>query len=110
MHKSAMLRYFETREDVFLEPAADGWTTWSAEARSALGALATSGGQAPGRAPARGDGRSTRRPNAAWPPPSRTRSSHGPCSATSSRTPRSTWSATSPSTGYASPRSARSPR
>jgi AcrR family transcriptional regulator len=28
MHKSAILRYFETREDVFLQLAADAWSEW----------------------------------------------------------------------------------
>jgi AcrR family transcriptional regulator len=30
MHKSAMLRYFETREQIFLRLTADGWREWSA--------------------------------------------------------------------------------
>jgi AcrR family transcriptional regulator len=30
MHKSAMLRYFETREQIFLRLAAAGWREWSA--------------------------------------------------------------------------------
>lgn len=29
MHKSTMLRYFETREDIFLRLAAQGWADWS---------------------------------------------------------------------------------
>ncbi|HEX3802863.1 MAG TPA: TetR family transcriptional regulator [Solirubrobacteraceae bacterium] len=29
MHKSAMLRYFETREQIFLTLTADGWREWS---------------------------------------------------------------------------------
>ena len=28
MHKSAMLRYFETREEIFLRLTADGWREW----------------------------------------------------------------------------------
>ncbi|WP_424642410.1 TetR family transcriptional regulator [Embleya sp. AB8] len=36
MHKSAMLRYFETREDIFLRLAANAWRDWSAEVRSRL--------------------------------------------------------------------------
>jgi AcrR family transcriptional regulator len=28
MHKSALLRYFETREQIFLELTADGWSDW----------------------------------------------------------------------------------
>ncbi|MFI9560291.1 TetR/AcrR family transcriptional regulator [Nonomuraea endophytica] len=39
MHKSAMLRYFETREDIFLHLAADGWRDWSAEVREQLAAM-----------------------------------------------------------------------
>jgi AcrR family transcriptional regulator len=30
MHKSALLRYFETREEIFLRLTADGWREWSA--------------------------------------------------------------------------------
>ena len=30
MHKSAMLRYFETREEIFLHLAAEAWQKWSA--------------------------------------------------------------------------------
>jgi AcrR family transcriptional regulator len=29
MHKSAMLRYFETREEIFLRLTADGWRDWT---------------------------------------------------------------------------------
>lgn len=29
MHKSAMLRYFETREEIFLRLTADGWQEWT---------------------------------------------------------------------------------
>ncbi|WP_042408347.1 TetR/AcrR family transcriptional regulator [Streptacidiphilus carbonis] len=29
MHKSALLRYFETREEIFLRLTADGWLEWS---------------------------------------------------------------------------------
>jgi AcrR family transcriptional regulator len=36
MHKSAMLRYFETREQIFLRLTADGWRDWSASLRSLL--------------------------------------------------------------------------
>jgi AcrR family transcriptional regulator len=39
MHKSAMLRYFETREQIFLKLTADGWREWSAALRQQLGAL-----------------------------------------------------------------------
>jgi AcrR family transcriptional regulator len=40
MHKSAMLRYFETREQIFLALTAEGWEDWSAELRARLGELA----------------------------------------------------------------------
>ena len=33
MHKSALLRYFETREEIFLRLTADGWREWSAALR-----------------------------------------------------------------------------
>ncbi|MCI2421636.1 TetR family transcriptional regulator [Saccharopolyspora sp. K220] len=39
MHKSAMLRYFETREQIFLKLTAAGWRDWSAELRARLGRL-----------------------------------------------------------------------
>jgi AcrR family transcriptional regulator len=39
MHKSAMLRYFETREQIFLRLTAVGWHEWSAALRRRLGAL-----------------------------------------------------------------------
>jgi AcrR family transcriptional regulator len=39
MHKSAMLRYFPTREEIFLRLTAGSWRQWSAELRQALGAL-----------------------------------------------------------------------
>ncbi|MGW5134684.1 TetR family transcriptional regulator [Streptomyces sp. NPDC004135] len=38
MHKSALLRYFETREQIFLELTAEGWREWSAALRADLGA------------------------------------------------------------------------
>ncbi|MFE1433562.1 TetR/AcrR family transcriptional regulator [Streptomyces griseoaurantiacus] len=37
MHKSALLRYFETREQIFLELTAEGWREWSATLRADLG-------------------------------------------------------------------------
>ncbi len=40
MHKSALLRYFETREQIFLRLTAEGWRQWSAELRGALGGRA----------------------------------------------------------------------
>jgi AcrR family transcriptional regulator len=39
MHKSAMLRYFETREQIFLLLTAEGWQEWSAAVRASLGEL-----------------------------------------------------------------------
>ena len=40
MHKSALLRYFETREEIFLRLTADGWREWSAALRAELEGLA----------------------------------------------------------------------
>jgi AcrR family transcriptional regulator len=37
MHKSALLRYFETREQIFLDLTAEGWREWSAALRAELG-------------------------------------------------------------------------
>ena len=39
LHKSAMLRYFETREQIFLRLTADGWREWSAALRRELSRL-----------------------------------------------------------------------
>ncbi|MFJ2197032.1 TetR/AcrR family transcriptional regulator [Streptomyces violaceusniger] len=36
MHKSALLRYFETREQIFLLLTAEGWRQWSADLRGDL--------------------------------------------------------------------------
>ncbi len=36
MHKSALLRYFETREQIFLALTAEGWRQWSADLRKDL--------------------------------------------------------------------------
>ncbi|MBC2866330.1 TetR/AcrR family transcriptional regulator [Streptomyces mexicanus] len=36
MHKSALLRYFETREQIFLRLTAEGWREWSADVRADL--------------------------------------------------------------------------
>ncbi|MFC9059137.1 TetR family transcriptional regulator [Streptomyces sp. NPDC057074] len=36
MHKSALLRYFETREQIFLDLTAEGWREWSAALRDRL--------------------------------------------------------------------------
>ncbi|MFF1593383.1 TetR/AcrR family transcriptional regulator, partial [Streptomyces sp. NPDC058286] len=48
MHKSALLRYFETREQIFLELTAEGWREWSASLRANLAAKTT--GPPPDRA------------------------------------------------------------
>ncbi|WP_433574834.1 TetR family transcriptional regulator [Nocardia brasiliensis] len=40
MHKSAMLRYFETREDIFLQLATQAWEDWSVAVRAELAELA----------------------------------------------------------------------
>ncbi|HEX3547226.1 MAG TPA: TetR/AcrR family transcriptional regulator, partial [Mycobacterium sp.] len=40
MHKTAMLRYFETREEIFLRLAAEAWQEWSAALCRDLGTLA----------------------------------------------------------------------
>ncbi|WP_223692276.1 TetR family transcriptional regulator [Leifsonia poae] len=51
MHKSTMLRYFETREEIFLRIAADAWDRWTAEMTSTLAAMAPAGdGDAPSSA------------------------------------------------------------
>jgi len=39
MHKSALLRYFETREEIFLRLTAEGWREWSGALRTELGTL-----------------------------------------------------------------------
>jgi AcrR family transcriptional regulator len=39
MHKSAMLRYFETREQIFLALTAEGWREWSTAVRGHLADL-----------------------------------------------------------------------
>src|SRR6201996_6778973 len=39
IHKSALLRYFETREQIFLELTAQAWREWTAALRAALGAV-----------------------------------------------------------------------
>jgi AcrR family transcriptional regulator len=39
LHKSAMLRYFETREQIFLTLTALGWRDWSASLRSKLAGM-----------------------------------------------------------------------
>ena len=40
LHKSALLRYFETREQIFLLLTADGWREWSAALLQRLSAVA----------------------------------------------------------------------
>jgi AcrR family transcriptional regulator len=40
IHKSALLRYFETREQIFLEVAAQAWREWTAALHEALDAAA----------------------------------------------------------------------
>lgn len=42
MHKSALLRYFETREQIFLKLTAAGWRDWGASLRAAFEALTDS--------------------------------------------------------------------
>src|ERR1700753_736170 len=39
LHKSAMLRYFETREKIFLKLTAAGWGAWAAQLRPDPGEL-----------------------------------------------------------------------
>lgn len=39
MHKSAMLRYFETREEIFLRLTAEGWRDWAPDLAERVGAL-----------------------------------------------------------------------
>jgi AcrR family transcriptional regulator len=40
IHKSALLRYFETREQIFLELTAREWRDWETEVTAALGEIA----------------------------------------------------------------------
>jgi AcrR family transcriptional regulator len=40
VHKSALLRYFETREQIFLELTGRAWTEWAEAMRAALGEIA----------------------------------------------------------------------
>jgi AcrR family transcriptional regulator len=43
MHKSALLRYFETREEIFLQLTAEGWREWTRELASRIRALPREG-------------------------------------------------------------------
>jgi AcrR family transcriptional regulator len=47
IHKSALLRYFETREQIFLELTAQAWGEWVAALRSELDAVAADAGTDP---------------------------------------------------------------
>ncbi|MBZ4319215.1 TetR/AcrR family transcriptional regulator [Streptomyces huiliensis] len=47
MHKSAMLRYFETREEIYLRLASAGWVEWSEAVRERLAEAAPAGAPAP---------------------------------------------------------------
>lgn len=49
MHKSAMLRYFETREEIFLRLTADGWREWTPVLCERI-AAASAGGRPAGSA------------------------------------------------------------
>jgi AcrR family transcriptional regulator len=46
IHKSALLRYFETREQIFLELTAREWRDWEAEVTTALGEIAAGDSEA----------------------------------------------------------------
>ena len=46
MHKSAMLRYFETREEIFLRLTADGWREWTPVLCAAVRGASTAAGVA----------------------------------------------------------------
>jgi AcrR family transcriptional regulator len=48
MHKSALLRYFETREEIFLRLTAEAWQEWSGALRAELGMLTNAGPAAVG--------------------------------------------------------------
>ena len=43
IHKSALLRYFETREEIFLELTGRSWTAWAQETSAALAQLGGAG-------------------------------------------------------------------
>ncbi|HEY0279774.1 MAG TPA: TetR family transcriptional regulator [Solirubrobacterales bacterium] len=46
IHKSALLRYFETREQIFLELTAREWRDWEAKVMAALGTIAAGDAEA----------------------------------------------------------------
>src|ERR1700754_45474 len=46
IHKSALLRYFETREQIFLELTAREWRDWEAEVKAAFGGIAAGDAEA----------------------------------------------------------------
>ncbi|MFJ5678332.1 TetR family transcriptional regulator [Streptomyces sp. NPDC093097] len=46
MHKSAMLRYFETREEIFLRLSGNGWVEWSQDVRGRLADEGAASGEA----------------------------------------------------------------
>ena len=54
IHKSALLRYFETREQIFLELTAQAWQEWTTALAAGLGAVAQGEEIAPGDAVAPG--------------------------------------------------------
>ncbi|GAA2235137.1 TetR/AcrR family transcriptional regulator [Promicromonospora sukumoe] len=52
MHKSAMLRYFETREEIFLRLTAEGWQDWAPDLAARVRAVGQQGADAGTRADA----------------------------------------------------------
>ncbi|WP_030674408.1 TetR/AcrR family transcriptional regulator [Streptomyces rimosus] len=60
MHKSAMLRYFETREEIFLRLAAAGWAEWSRAVRAQLADAAPGADDADSAEAVSGTGREPR--------------------------------------------------
>src|SRR6478672_13480749 len=54
IHKSALLRYFETREQIFLELTAAAWRDWTRALHAGLGS-ASPGSASPGSASLVGD-------------------------------------------------------
>jgi AcrR family transcriptional regulator len=51
IHKSALLRYFETREQIFLELAAEAWHGWTAALHAGLDAVEPDAGEPDAGAP-----------------------------------------------------------